>query len=118
MSIRRGDVVLVDYPYTDRTGSKVRPTLVVSADEINNEDDAVIAAITSVVRASLKSSELFVDLTKPDAVGSGLLSDSVVECWNLLTIDQKFIVHKIGRLSRGLMRQVDDCLKKGLGVKP
>src|SRR5260221_14502064 len=33
MKVSRGDVVLVDYPFTDRTGSKVRPTLVVSTDE-------------------------------------------------------------------------------------
>jgi len=34
MKVSRGDVVLVDYPFTDRTGSKVRPTLVVSTDEL------------------------------------------------------------------------------------
>ncbi len=31
MSISRGDIVLVDYPFSDRTGSKVRPALVVYA---------------------------------------------------------------------------------------
>jgi len=33
MKVSRGDVVLVDHPFTDRTGSKVRPTLVVSGSE-------------------------------------------------------------------------------------
>jgi mRNA interferase MazF len=116
MKVSRGDVVLVDYPFTDRTGSKVRPTLVVSTDELHKDDDAVIAAITSVVRVSLKSSELFIDVSKPDARGSGLLSDSIVDCWNILTIDQKFILRRLGRLSGGKMKQVDECLKKALGL--
>jgi mRNA-degrading endonuclease toxin of MazEF toxin-antitoxin module len=29
MNVRRGEVVLVDFPYSDHTGSKVRPALVV-----------------------------------------------------------------------------------------
>jgi mRNA interferase MazF len=116
MKVSRGDVVLVDYPFTDRTGSKVRPTLVVSTDELHKEDDAVIAAITSVIRVSLKSSEMFIDVSKPDARGTGLLSDSIVDCWNLLTLDQRFVLKRLGRLSAGMMKKVDECLKKALGL--
>jgi mRNA interferase MazF len=117
MKVSRGDIVLVDYPFTDRTGSKVRPTLVVSTDELHKDDDAVIAAITSVIRVSLKSSELFIDVFKPDARGTGLLSDSIVDCWNLLTIDRRFILRRLGRLSGGMMQKVDEYLKKALGIK-
>jgi mRNA interferase MazF len=116
MKVSRGDVVLVDYPFTDRTGSKVRPTLVVSTAELHKDDDAVIAAITSVIRVSLKSSELFIDVSKPDARGTGLLSDSIVDCWNLLTLDQRFVLKRLGRLSGGMMKKVDECLKKALGL--
>src|SRR5262245_29477181 len=112
MNVSRGDVVLVDYPYSDRTGSKVRPTLVVSTDELHRDGDALICAITSIVRPTLKSSELFIDPSKPDARGSGLLSDSVIECWNLLTIDQKFLLRRLGRLTSGVMRRIDDHLRK------
>ena len=112
MKVSRGDVVLVDYPYTDRTASKVRPTLVVSSDELHQEDEAIIAAITSVIRVNLKSSELFID-----ARGTGLLSDSIVDCWNVMTIDQRFILRRLGRLSGGMMKKVDECLKKALGIK-
>lgn len=35
MSVRRGDVVWVDWPYSDRTGSKVRPAVVVQDDPYN-----------------------------------------------------------------------------------
>jgi hypothetical protein len=35
MSVRRGEVVRVDWPYSDRTGSKVRPAVVVQDDSLN-----------------------------------------------------------------------------------
>ncbi len=33
--MNRGDVVDVDWPFSDRTGSKVRPAVVVQADFLN-----------------------------------------------------------------------------------
>ena len=48
MKIRRGDIVLVDFPYSDRTGYKVRPALVVQSDVWNKRlDDTILALITS-----------------------------------------------------------------------
>ena len=47
MTVRRGDVVIVDYPYSDRTGSKVRPALVVQADFHNQQlHDTILARET------------------------------------------------------------------------
>ena len=46
--MNRGDVVLVDWPYSDRTGSKLRPAVVVQADFLNGLiDDTVLVQITS-----------------------------------------------------------------------
>ena len=32
MKVKRGDVVIIDHPFSDATGSKVRPALVVQND--------------------------------------------------------------------------------------
>jgi mRNA interferase MazF len=45
---RRGDIVLVSFPFTDLSSSKRRPALVVSPDSFNQAmQDVVLAAITS-----------------------------------------------------------------------
>jgi len=45
---RRGDIVLVSFPFTDLSSSKRRPALVVSPDAFNQTmQDLVLAAITS-----------------------------------------------------------------------
>lgn len=114
MSVSRGDVVLVDYPFSDRTGSKVRPALVVQADTLNQRiTDTILVAISrSTHRAS--ATQFLIDLKTPEGAQSGLRQDSMVQCENILTFDQRLIIATIGGLSVPMMRLVNDCLRKAL----
>jgi mRNA interferase MazF len=116
MSVARGDIVLVDYPFSDRTGSKVRPALVVQTDALNRRiDDTILAAISrSTHRAS--STQLFVDLATPEGAATGLRQDSMIQCENLLTYDQRLIIATIGRLSPAQMQKVNACLRQALDL--
>ncbi len=116
MSVSRGDVVLVDYPYSDGTGSKVRPALVVQTDTLNHRiTDTILAAISrSQHRAS--ATQLLIELTTPEGRQSGLRQDSMMQCENLLTFDQRHVVGTIGSLSAPLMQRIDECLRAALGI--
>ena len=47
MKVHRGDVVLLDHPFSDASGSKVRPALVVQADVRNSRlTETIVALIT------------------------------------------------------------------------
>ena len=110
--MRRGEVVLVDWPYTDRTGSKLRPAVVVQADYLNGIlDDTVLVQITTT-RHALPGTE--VELDPAQETNSGLLHLSYAFCPNVLTAEQALIDQTIGYLSDATMRQIDDCLKKVL----
>ena len=37
MNVRRGEIVIVDFPYSDQTVSKIRPALVVQANVLPPE---------------------------------------------------------------------------------
>ncbi|HVA44870.1 MAG TPA: type II toxin-antitoxin system PemK/MazF family toxin [Pirellulales bacterium] len=116
MSVNRGDVVLVDYPFTDRRGSKVRPALVVQADILNHHiTDTILAAVSrSTHRAS--ATQLFVDISTAEGSQTGLRQNSMIQCENLLTFDQRFIIAKIGDMPPALLRQIDACLKAELDL--
>ena len=118
MKVRRGDVVLVDYPYSDRTGSKVRPCLVVQADRNNQRlDDTIVVTITSRTQhAATEPTQLLVDVSTPEGRQSGLLFTSAVQCENLLTVDGSYILRRIGSLPANVMLQVDNCLKSALEI--
>jgi mRNA interferase MazF len=116
MSVSRGDVVLVNYPFASGTGSKVRPAVVVQCDRNNGRlDNTIIAQITSRIRlAQTEPTQLLIEVASPDGKAAGLLNDSAVSCENLFTIRQDTFVRTIGQLSDDVMTRVDQCLKASL----
>jgi mRNA interferase MazF len=68
-----GDVVLVPFPFTDQTGTKKRPAVIVSsADYQAQRRDLVIMAITSQIRPRL----LLQSLPSPNGRRPGSLRSS------------------------------------------
>jgi mRNA interferase MazF len=87
MSVARGDIVLVDDPFSDRTGSKVRPALVVQSDALNNRiTDTILAAISRSMHRS-SAVQVLIEISTPEGARTGLRQDSMIQCENLLTYD-------------------------------
>src|SRR4051794_31088000 len=116
MNVQRGDVVMIDWLYSDRTGSKRRPALVVQADAYNQTlDDTILAMITSSARRRVgAATQLEVAISTPDGQQTGLIMNSVVQCENLVTVDRQLILRIRGQFSAALMLQIDNCLKAAL----
>ena len=110
--MNRADVVLVDWPFSDRTGSKLRPAVVVQADYLNGLiDDTVLVQVTSKGHG-IPGTEVVLDPAVETT--SGLLHVSYAFCPNVLTAEQALIDQTIGRLSDAAMREIDRCLKATL----
>ncbi|MEI8374961.1 MAG: type II toxin-antitoxin system PemK/MazF family toxin [Planctomycetota bacterium] len=117
MNIQRGDVVLLDYPYSSGGGTKVRPALVVQNDRDNRRlVNTIIVQITSVTRRVPEPTRLLVEIATPEGLSSGLRQDSVVNCVNILTLDKTKILRKLGRLSDPMLHAVNNRLKIALGL--
>ncbi len=119
MRVQRGDIVLIDFPYSNHTGSKIRPALVVQADVWNQRlDDTILALITSSPqRRTGASTQYFIDISTVEGRRTNLRFDSIVQCENLVTQDQRLILHRIGSLSDSAMQQIDACLKSTLDIQ-
>lgn len=116
MNVRRGDVILADYPHA-LSGSSIRPVLVVQADAYNRLlTNTVVAQITRTLKRSSDPAHLYIDISTPDGQATRLLHNSVVSCINLNTLNERHIHRVIGRLPDALMRAIDDCLKAALGI--
>lgn len=111
--MNRGEVVLIDFPFSDRTGSKLRPALVVQADALNAaRDDTILAAISRTPRFA--ATEIVIDPSTPEGQPSGLRQVSVVDCAPLGTFDQSLVKHTLGTLPDSLMQIVNERLKTAL----
>jgi mRNA interferase MazF len=118
MKVHRGEVVLLDHPFSDGRGSKVRPALVVQEDGRNAAmDNTIVAIITKTLqRVSSDPSQFLIDITTPDGKLSGLKATSAVTCGNLFTVHEDRIHRKIGVLPAALMQKVNGCLKAALDL--
>jgi mRNA interferase MazF len=113
--MKRGDVVLLDYPYTDGTGSKVRPVLVVQNDRDNQRlSNTIVALITKNVSRVHEPTQFLIDIATPGGQQSGLNQSSAVACGNVFTVAQSKVRRLIGALPAPAMAQVDTCLKSAL----
>jgi mRNA interferase MazF len=84
-----GSIVLARFPFTDLSGDKRRPALVVSRDN-GRRTDLVVCFITSVPRTGLDIAPI-----APDP-GTGLKVPSVVRFDKLATLDLGVIAGKLG----------------------
>ncbi|MFQ5419666.1 MAG: type II toxin-antitoxin system PemK/MazF family toxin [Anaerolineae bacterium] len=111
---KRGDVALVLFPHSNLKTAKVRPVLVVQADDIQTGlSQLIVAMITSRMFRANHSCRVTIRLSSPEGQQSGLLTDSVVMTDNLATIAESEIDRIIGSLS---MDKVDIALRYTLGL--
>lgn len=106
-----GDVVLVPFPFTDQSGAKKRPAVIVSGSAYNaGRRDLIIMAITSQVRQPLGFAEALVT----DWQAAGLIKPSVLKPV-LTTIEQRLVVRTMGKLSVGDLRLLREAIAQTIG---
>ena len=102
------DVVVVPFPFTERSTTKRRPALVLSdAGHFNKQvGQSVLAMITSA-----KISRWPLDVEIEDLDSAGLPSASVVRM-KLFTLDDQLVIRKAGVLSKKDTLAVVDTLQQ------
>ena len=110
MALYRGDVILVPFPFSDLSATKVRPAIVVSgAAYHSNEPYLILAAVTSKIAAATGP----MDYVLADWQLSGLRTQSALKTV-LFTLDPTRVILKIGTLSSTDMDEVDQRLRLAL----
>lgn len=112
--LSRGDIVLTRFPFTDLTGASLRPALVISPGELGQ--DVVLAAISSVLRGSLVSTDCTVETNHPEFTQTGLRITSVFRTHKLATVERSIIVRRLGRIGPQLQAEVDRLLGIVVGL--
>jgi len=118
---RKGDVVLVSFPYTTdegQTQTKRRPAVIISNDYNNARlDDVLLVPLTSnIKRATREPTQVTVAMNSPEGQAGGLRLDSVIDCTVIATIPKTLLVSKIGAFPQETMERIDQCLMVALAI--
>ena len=98
---KRGDIVLVPFPFTDLTDVRQRPAVVISNDSYNDSHaDVVTSAITSQVPQNLAPDELLI--AEDDLSTAGLPRRSMIRAGKIFAIDKSLVRKSLGTLPVGI----------------
>src|SRR3989338_206099 len=106
--MERYDVVLVRFPFTDYSASKLRPALVLSKD--NSKLDVIVSFISSVLPCQEENDEFVINGSHPSFSKTGLKKDSVFKMRKIATLDKKIIIGKMGKIEESLQTVLDSLL--------
>jgi len=110
-SYGRGDIVLVEFAFSDESATKLRPALVISTALYHRaREEVIVAAITSNTRRRLVGDHIVADWQH-----AGLLFPSTVT-GIIRTIKRSMIRRRLGSLAREDLDAFDQELRRSLGL--
>ena len=100
--MKKGDIVLLPFPFTDLSGTKNRPAVVLT----QNDLDVTVAFITTQIHYKEDTDIIIL----PNHI-NGLKKDSLIRLSKIATIDKSIVLGRLGELDSFLMREVNNNLK-------
>ncbi|MDO8492025.1 MAG: type II toxin-antitoxin system PemK/MazF family toxin [bacterium] len=110
---KRGSVALVPFPFTDLSGAKVRPAVVVS--EKLKGADVILIFISSITK-NQNGFDVLISEKSSDFKKTGLKTESLVKCDKIATLEKKVLLGEIGILPPNTMQEISKKLKQILGL--
>ncbi len=105
MSIyRQRDIALVPFPFSDLSGQKVRPVLILSNDAYNQQSaDVVVCGLTTNLSPAPYS--IIIEVTDVEQPGT-LRHKSKVKADAIASLEQTILIKQIARLKLPILKQV------------
>ena len=101
----KGKVVLIPFPFTDLSGHKVRPAVIL---HVSRGEDCIVAFITS----GTSRKKYPFDVVIKSSSQNGLKVDSIVKVDKVATLQKKIIIGELGVVEGGVKKGIDGALKK------
>ena len=99
----KGDIILIPFPFTDLTGNKLRPAVVL----IETDNDLTVSFITT----QLKWRDVN-DIELLPSNDNGIKKDSLIRLSKIATVDRSLAIGKLGELQKGQLTELNIKLKK------
>ena len=107
--IEQKDLLLVPFPFSDQSGRKVRPVIVISKNEFNKySDDILVVGVTS----HISKDKYTISLLNKDLEEGKLSTECCIKSENILKIDKELIIKKIGKVNNEKLIVIIDKIIK------
>lgn len=111
--IQQKDILLVPFPFSDQSGRKVRPVIVVSNNEFNEDSEDIIVV---GVATNISKDKYTIFLTNKDVEEGKLITRCCVKTENILKIDKELVIKKIGSIKKDTLKKIVNKIIESLKV--
>jgi mRNA interferase MazF len=101
----KGDIVLIPFPFTDLSGNKLRPAVIL----VQTSFDLIVCFITTQSRWQ-ESGDV---LLQPTSL-NGIKKSSLIRVNKIATLDKDLVLGKIGSLDKNDLAELNTKLKQVL----
>ncbi|MCK3684492.1 type II toxin-antitoxin system PemK/MazF family toxin [Maribellus sp. YY47] len=101
--MQKGDIVLVPFPFSDLSGKKLRPALILCSSPL----DITVCFITTQFQWREKH-----DIELLPSSSNGIKKTSIIRVGKFATIDKDLVIGKLGELEFNYVRQLNKNLKE------
>ena len=98
----KGDIVLITFPFTDLSGSRLRPSIVLT----ETSSDLTVCFITTQIHW-----QELTDVVLMPTITNGLRQQSLIRTSKIATLDRTLVKGLLGRLSSTELVDLDSKLK-------
>jgi mRNA interferase MazF len=106
--VHKGDIVLVPFPFTDLSQTKLRPAVILWADPTGN--DVTLCFISSQSFETLYQGEFRLDPSDDEFKSTGLKVASKVRVTRIVTIERSLISRRLGQLGNRHIQQMNSAI--------
>jgi mRNA interferase MazF len=103
---KQGDIVVVNFPFTDISQTKKRPALVISNQQVNQTGDYLLVQITSQFR----NDGLSLPILPTDFTAQPLLLDSYVRLHKIFLLNESLIIRKATMVTPTFYNRLIDAI--------
>ena len=101
--IEQRDLLLVPFPFSDQSGRKVRPVIVIGNNEFNQDsEDVIVIGVTS----NILKDKYTINLNNEDLDEGKLITTCCIKIENILKLDKEIIIKKIGKINMTTLKKV------------
>src|SRR3989338_6434428 len=107
--IEQRDLLLVPFPFSDQSGKKVRPVIVISNASFNeHSQDILVVGVTS----NISKDRHTIRLASQDLEEGNLSAVCCVKCENILKIATRLVIKKIGKVGEPTFKKIIDNIQE------
>ncbi len=107
-----GEIVLINFPFTNLADSKIRPTLVIS----EKKEDIIVIGIFSKIPAVVEDSWIQIEENKSWFSQTGLKKTSIIKTEKVAVVHKSIVRKKLGKLPDEIFALVKERLRKTLNI--